>query len=88
MNCDFFRKECGILFVVGAACGIAGLKIAKTDKARKLAVKTIAQGMMIKDNTMEGVTNLREEAEEICAEARAVAKASSECNCDCKCEAE
>lgn len=82
MNCDFFRKECGILFVAGAVAGIAGLKFVKTDKARKIAVNSIAKGMMIKDSTMEGVTNLREEAEEICAEARAVAKASSECECE------
>lgn len=82
MNCDFFRKECGILFAAGVVVGVAGLKFVKTEKARKIAVKTIAQGMMIKDSTMEGVNNLREEAEDICAEARAVAQAENECCCE------
>ncbi|WP_409968918.1 DUF6110 family protein [Bengtsoniella intestinalis] len=82
---DCFKKDCLICFATGAVAGILGLKLVKTDKARKLAVQTIAHGMMAKDCAMEEVANLREEAEEICNEARAVAKAKSDCDCDCDC---
>lgn len=78
MNCNFFKKENGILFVAGIVTGIAGLKIAKTEKTRRFAVNSIAQGIMIKDSTMETIANLREEAEDICAEAREAAKTKSE----------
>lgn len=82
---DCFKKDCLICLATGAVAGILGLKLAKTDKARKLAVQTIAQGMMAKDAAMEEVANLREEAEEICKEARDLAKQKSDCDCGCGC---
>ncbi len=82
---DCFKKDCIGCFVAGAAAGILGLKIVKTDKARKMAVQSIAYGMMAKDTAMEELTNLREEAEEICKEAREVAKQKSDCDCGCGC---
>lgn len=90
---DCFKKDCITCFAVGAVAGILGLKMAKTDKARNLAVQGIAQGMMAKDCAMEELTNLREEAEEICKEAREVAKQKSDdcdcgCGCGCDCDAE
>lgn len=83
---DCFKKDCWICLAAGAVTGILGAKLVKTDKARKLAVHTIAYGMMAKDTTMEEVANLREEAEEICKEAREVAKQKSDCDCDCGCD--
>ncbi len=83
---DCFKKDCISCFAVGAVAGILGLKLVKTEKARNLAVQGIAQGMMAKDCAMEELTNLREEAEEICREAREVAKKKSDCNCGCDCD--
>lgn len=83
---DRFKKDCWICVAAGAVAGIVGMKLVKTDKARKMAVQTIAYGMMAKDCAMEEVANLREEAEEICCEARAVAKQKSDCDCDCGCD--
>ncbi len=78
---DWLKKECALCFLAGAAVGAVGLKFIKTEKARSLAVQGIAQGMMAKDCVMEEVSNLREEAEEICNEAREVAKKKSDCEC-------
>lgn len=75
---DLFKKENLLIFAGGIVTGIVGLKIAKTDKARKTVVKTIAQGMMTKDCVMEEYTNIREEADDICAEAKALAAAKAD----------
>lgn len=85
-DCDFFKKECGILFVAGLVVGTIGGTFAKTEKGRALAVKSLVKGMICKDTVMEYATNLREDAEDICKEARDMAKAESdvvEVVCDC-----
>lgn len=68
------------LFIGGAVVGAVGLTVAKTPKAREVAVKGLAQGFMVKDTVMEEVTNIREDAEELVLEAKLLAK--KECNCD------
>ncbi len=75
---DLFKKENLIIFAGGIVTGLVGLKVVKTDKARKTVVKTIAQGMMAKDCAVEEYTNIREEAEDICAEAKAIAAAKAD----------
>lgn len=88
-----FKSDCLWCFGIGAVAGAVALTAAKTPCARNLAVKGLAKGMMAKDSVMEVVTNIQDEAEDICAEARAVAKAKSEgdcdcddCQCDCTCD--
>ncbi|MFI3173248.1 MAG: DUF6110 family protein [Eubacteriales bacterium] len=75
---DLFKKENLIIFAGGIVTGIVGLKVAKTEKARTTVVKALAQGMMTKDCVVEEYTNIREEAEDICAEAKALAAANAE----------
>ncbi|MFI3209086.1 MAG: DUF6110 family protein [Eubacteriales bacterium] len=75
---DFFKKENLIIFAGGIVTGIVGLKVAKNEKTRKVIVKTLAQGMMTKDCVVEEYTNIREEADDICAEAKALAAAKVE----------
>lgn len=75
---DLLKKENLIIFAGGIITGIVGLKLVKTEKARKTVVKTLAHGMMTKDCVVEEYTNIREEAEDICAEARALAAAKAE----------
>ncbi len=88
---DFFKKDSLLIFAGGIVTGIVGLKVIKTQKVRSAAVKTLAQGMMTKDCVMEEYTNIREEAEDICAEAKALAaakadaKSACDCGCDCDC---
>lgn len=80
MNFNSLNKDHGILFAVGLIAGAVGTKVLKTEKVRKFTVNKIAQGMMIKDCANETIANLREEAEDICNEARSVAKNASDCD--------
>lgn len=75
---DLFKKDNLIIFAGGIITGLIGLKVAKTDKVRTAVVKTLAKGMMAKDCAVEEYTNIREEAEDICAEAKAIATAKAE----------
>lgn len=81
-DCDFFKKECGILFAVGIVAGVIGSAVARTEKTRECMVKGLAKGMLCKDSATEYVTNLREDAEDICKEAREMAKAKSDIVCE------
>ncbi len=83
---DLFGKEKMGIFVGGIVVGVVGAQLAKTKKVRSCVVKGLAQGYMAKDSIMEEVTNIKEEAEDICNEAKAQAK--SACNCECDCEVE
>ena len=83
-NC-FKTEDCLWCVALGAVIGAAVVTLVKTPKARELAVQGLAKGMMAKDCVMETVTNIQDEAEDICAEARAVAKENSDCDCGCDC---
>ncbi len=72
------RKEHKIIFAVGAVAGAALISFLRTKSARELAVKGLANGIIAKDNIIEEITNIREEADDICNEAKAVAKADCE----------
>ncbi len=72
------RKEHKVIFAVGAVVGAAIITFIKTKKAHDIAVKGLAQGMMVKDSLLEEVSNIREEADDICNEAKIVAKANCE----------
>ncbi len=81
---NYITKQHKVIFAAGAATGVAVLSFLKTKKARELAVKGVANGIMLKDKVLENVANIREEAEDICAEAKAVAK--DDCELDVTCE--
>ncbi len=83
---EYFTKERNCLLGAGAVIGVAALQILKTKKARELAVKGVAGGIMLKDKVLENVANIREEAEDICAEAKTVAQ--NDCNCQGNCDCE
>ena len=80
----YFEKECRNVFAVGACFGVVVLAFLKTKKARELAVKGVANSIMIKDKVMENVANIKEEAEDICAEAKKVAQDDCDCCYDNK----
>lgn len=74
---DFGKKDNIIIFTVGIVSGLVGLKVGKSKKMRELVVKTLAKGMMVKDSVVEEYTNIREEADDICEEAKSLAKENS-----------
>ncbi len=67
---DYMKKECGIVFLVGAVAGIIIPKLAKSQKTRELAVKGVAQSFVIKDSVKEKIINIKEEADDIYNEAK------------------
>ncbi len=82
---ECFTKERNLIFAAGAVVGVATLSLLKTKKARALAVKGVAGSMMLKDKVLETANNIKEEADDICAEAKAACKDECACGdaCDC-----
>lgn len=68
------------LAAAGAVGTIIGGKILKSPTTRKLAVQGLAKGMMIQGDAKEALQNMKDEAEDICYEARQEAENSTS-NC-------
>lgn len=84
---QFFGAMRTTAFVGGAIVGAVGAQVLKSETVRNVAVAGMAKGYMMKDSMMEYLANMKEEADDICAEAKAKAqKASCDCGCDCTCE--
>ncbi len=83
-----FNKECGLLLLAGAVTGAAVTKFLKSKKAHDIAVKSVAQGIILKDSVMENISNIKEEADDICNEAKQSARGTCDCDCDCTAEEE
>ncbi len=82
----FITKQHKIIFAAGAATGVAILGLLKTKKVRDMAVKSVAGTIMLKDKVLETACNIKEEADDIVCEARAVALKG--CSCEDSCEDE
>jgi len=65
-----------LLFVGGIATAVIGKKILKSETSRKMCVKGLAQGMQLQRCTMETFQNMKEEAQDILADAKNKAAAS------------
>lgn len=74
---DFLTSKRAISFYSGILVTIIGGKLLKTDTVRKMTVNTVAKGIMIKDSVLEEYNNIKDEAEDICNEAKEVAKNNS-----------
>ena len=62
---------CG-LFAAGVLFGTAGIKILGSKDARKVYAHTTAAALRAKENVMAAVTSVREGADDIYAEAKAI----------------
>lgn len=60
------------LFAAGALFGTAGIKIFSSKDARKVYAHTTAAALRVKENVMTTVTAVREGANDIYAEAKAI----------------
>ena len=60
------------LFAAGVLFGTAGIKILSSKDARKVYAHTTAAALRAKDNVMATVTAVREGADDIYAEAKAI----------------
>ncbi len=80
---NFITKRHKLIFVTGAAVGVTVVNLFKTKKARELAVKGVAGGIMIKDKVLETAVSIKEEADDIVSEAKTTAKHNCNCKDDC-----
>lgn len=78
MKFDFLKDCKFICFTAGIAAAVVGKKIAKSPKTRELCVNGLAKGMQFKDDAREALKNMKEDAEDICFEAKAKLNAEEE----------
>ncbi len=82
---NFITKQHKFIFAAGVATGVAVLSLFKTKKARELAVKGVAGSMLLKDKVLETAANIKEEADDICIDAKASAQQECACGDNCEC---
>lgn len=66
----YVDKEHLIPFALGIGAAILGAKALKSNCVRKAAVNTVAKALVIRDEAAKTVAKMREEAEDIYAEAK------------------
>ena len=59
-----------LTFATGIAAGIALVKTAKSKLARKAAVSVVAKGLQLKDEAQATYASIKEDAQDVVAEAR------------------
>ncbi len=84
----WITKERKLVFAAGAALGAAVISFLSTKKAREMAVKGVAGSMLLKDKVLETAANIKEEADDICAQAKLAAKNECAKGENCKCSGE
>lgn len=77
---NIFKNEKAMIFLGGVAAGTLGLKALKSKAAKKLYVTTLANGMKIQQDAQQLFETMKEDAEDLCFEARK--EASKECDSD------
>ena len=83
---DCLKCDRAWVFVGGIAAAIVGKKVLQSKATRELCVKTVAQAMKLQQDAQATFANIKEEAEDICCDAKKQAQASTDCECDCACE--
>ncbi len=62
-------------FAAGTVAGVVGSKVATSSCARNLAVSGLAKGIQVKDAVAETLCNFKEDASDLCAQAKEKAQA-------------
>lgn len=63
------------IFAGGVLCGTAGVKLLTSKDAKKVYAHTTAAALRVKDTVMTTVTNIRENADDVLADAKAINEA-------------
>lgn len=71
LNC--FKNEKVLYALGGAAVAIVGSAVLKSKKTRQLAVSGLAKGMKLQNDAKEVFQNMKDEAQDICCDAKAEA---------------
>jgi predicted nuclease with TOPRIM domain len=66
----FFKSKYVIGFGLGLAAALIGYQACKSKKLRKAVVKAVARGMKLRDDAKFALNTIKEDAEDLCAEAK------------------
>ena len=69
---DFFKNE-KVAYFIGGAAIVLGKKFIQSDSTRKAAVKTMAKAMKLQSDAQEVFSNMKEDAQDLCYDAKAEA---------------
>ena len=75
---DCLKNEKFLCFAGGILAATYGVKALKSDKTRKVCVNALAKGMTLQNEAREAFKNMKDEAEDICCDARRKASEASE----------
>ena len=67
---DFVKNEKVLSFAAGVLAATYGVKALKSEKARKTCVSGLAKCIKLKNDAQETFKNMRDEAEDICCDAK------------------
>ena len=81
MKFDFLKNEKVLSFIGGAAAAVCGKKLLESKKAHDICVCGLAKGLKLYRDARAAALNIKEEAEDICEEAKATI-ADEECGAD------
>jgi gas vesicle protein len=66
----FFTSKYLIGFGAGVAAAVLAYRAYKSKKLRKVLVKAVAQGIKLRDDAKHTLNSIKEDAEDLCAEAK------------------
>ena len=67
---DCLKNEKFLYFAGGVLAATYGVKAVKSDKTRKVCVKGLAKCIKLQNDAQETFKNMKEEAEDICCDAK------------------
>ena len=78
MICNWLKNEKTLCFLGGAA--FASMKLARSEKTRTICVKGLAKGMKLQQDAKVTLQNMKEEAQDICYDAKQEANGAESCD--------
>lgn len=81
MTDNIFKNEKAGFFAMGILAATAGVKLIKSKAFRSCCVKTIASGMKLREDAVSTFTKMKEEAADICYDAKMSNCSDESCGC-------
>lgn len=82
MKLDFLKDSKLLCFAAGVAAAVVGKNVLKSPKTREVCVSGIAKVMQLRDDAREALKNMREDAEDLCYEAKSKMNKAEEADSD------
>ena len=80
MISNWLKNEKTLCFLGGAVAAFASMKLARSEKTRTICVKGLAKGMKLQQDAKVTLQNMKEEAQDICYDAKQEANGAESCD--------